>query len=174
MLGDNPRLARVLSTAAALGGWDGGGPGSMMGLAAHSAFGSHAATIVEVEIGDQNGRGQHVQVKQAICAVDCGRIINPEIVRQQVEGGLMFGIAAATGSRIAVERGLVAARGFGQLGLPTLAGSPEIIVELIESEEDPGGVTELSVPTAAPAIANALFALTGRRLRSLPLRIGGR
>lgn len=174
MLGDNPRLARVLSTAAALGGWDGGGAGSMMGLAAHSAFGSHVATMVEVEIGDGSGRAQQVRVKRATCAVDCGRIVNPEIVRQQIEGGLMFGIAAATGSRIAVERGLVTAHGFGQLGLPTLASSPEIIVELVESEEDPGGVTELSVPTAAPAIANALFALTGRRLRSLPLEIGSR
>ncbi|MDB5699362.1 MAG: isoquinoline 1-oxidoreductase [Alphaproteobacteria bacterium] len=171
MLGENPRLARALSSAAALGGWDGGGPGSMMGIAAHSAFGSHAATLVEVEIDSQSG-AQRVRVTRAVCAVDCGRIVNPDIVRQQIEGGLMFGIGAATGNRIAIERGLVTARGFGQLGLPTMASTPDIIVELIASDEDPGGVTELAVPTAAPAIANALFALTGRRIRSLPLEIG--
>jgi isoquinoline 1-oxidoreductase beta subunit len=169
MLGDNPRLARVITTAATLGGWDGGGEGSSMGLAAHSAFGSHAALVVDVEIDGK----QQIRVKRAVCAVDCGRIINPEIVRQQIEGGIVFGIAGATGRAISLERGLPTARGFGELGLPLLANSPEVTVELIPNEEEPGGVTELAVPPVAPAIANALFALTGRRLRSLPLVVGG-
>jgi isoquinoline 1-oxidoreductase beta subunit len=168
MLGENPRLAQCLSTAAALGGWDGGPLGSALGIAAHSAFGSHIATLVEIEVEPD----QRIRVLRAVCAVDCGRIVNPNIVRQQVEGGLLFGIAAATGNAIRFDNGMVAARGFGHFDYPKLARSPEVTVELIPSEEPPGGVTELGVPTAAPAIANALFALTGRRVRTLPLSIG--
>ncbi|MGZ8286589.1 MAG: molybdopterin cofactor-binding domain-containing protein [Allosphingosinicella sp.] len=169
MLGDNPRLARCLTTAATLGGWDGGIPGSALGIACHSAFGSHIAALVEVEVTAE----QDVRVLRAVCAVDCGRIVNPDLVRQQVEGGLIFGIAAATGKAIGFEGGRPDARGFAHFGFPTLAASPEVTVELLESEEEPGGATELGVPVAAPAIANALHALTGRRLRSLPLRVGG-
>jgi isoquinoline 1-oxidoreductase beta subunit len=168
MLGDNPRLARVLSTAAALGGWDGGVPGSAMGIAAHSAFGSHVATLVEVSVG----KDQRIRVSRAVCAVDCGRVINPEIVKQLIEGGIVYGIAGATGNRIEFESGLPNVRSLGALGLPRLADSPEVTVEIIESEEDSGGVTELGVPTVAPAIANAIFASTGQRLRSLPLQMG--
>jgi isoquinoline 1-oxidoreductase beta subunit len=169
MLGDNPRLARCLTTAATLGGWDGGVPGSSLGIACHSAFGSHIAALVEVEVTAE----QNVRVLRAVCAVDCGRVVNPDLVRQQIEGGLVFGIAAATGRAIGFEGGRPDARGFGDFGFPTLAASPEVTVELVESEEEPGGATELGVPVAAPAIANALHALTGRRLRSLPLRVGG-
>jgi isoquinoline 1-oxidoreductase beta subunit len=168
MLGDNPRLARCLQTAAALGGWDGGQSGSSMGLAAHSAFGSHIAALVEVEIEAD----QRVRVLRAVCAVDCGRVVNPTIVAQQVEGGLLFGIAAASANPIRYANGRPSARGFGHLGFPTLARSPDVSVEIVPSEEEPGGVTELAVPVAAPAIANALFALTGRRLRTLPLVVG--
>jgi isoquinoline 1-oxidoreductase beta subunit len=169
MLGENPRLARCLTQAATIGGWDGGPPGSSMGLACHSAYGSHVATLVEVEVTAE----QKARVLRAVCAVDCGRIVNPNIVRQQIEGGLLFGIAAATGAPIEFEQGRPLAYGFGGLGFPTLATSPEVTVELLESEDEPCGVTELAVPTAAPAIANALHALTGRRLRALPLVIGG-
>jgi isoquinoline 1-oxidoreductase beta subunit len=170
MLADNPRLARVLATVTAIGGWNGGISGTGIGLAAHSAFGSHAALLVEVEVD----KDLKVKVNRAVCAVDCGRIVNPEIVRQQIEGGIMFGIAAATGAPIVFEGGLPTASGFKHLGLPTLARTPEIVVELISSEEASGGVTELGVPPVAPAIANALFALTGQRLRTLPLQIGSK
>jgi isoquinoline 1-oxidoreductase beta subunit len=169
MLGDNPRLARCLTTAATIGGWDGGPPGGSMGIACHSAFGSHIATLVEVEVTAE----QRIRVLRAVCAVDCGRIVNPDIVKQQVEGGLVFGIAAATGEAIGFENGRPNLRGLHQFGFPVLAGSPEVSVELLESEDEPGGATELAVPTAAPAVANALHALTGRRLRALPLRVGG-
>jgi isoquinoline 1-oxidoreductase beta subunit len=165
MLGGNARLARCLTTAATLGGWDGGPPGSGMGIACHSAFGSHAAALVEVEIAADQG----IRVLRAVCAVDCGRIVNPGIVRQQIEGGLVFGIAAATGRPIGFEGGRPDSRGFGQFDFPALAHSPDVTVELIDSDEEPGGVTELAVPLAAPAVANALHALTGRRRRTLPL-----
>ena len=168
MLGDNPRLARVLTTAATLGGWDGGMAGSAMGLAAHSAYGSYAATLLEISIGSD----QRIRVDRAVCAVDVGRVVNPEIVKQLIEGGIVYGIAGATGRPIGFERGLPVVRSLGALGLPRLADSPEVMVEILPSEEDPGGCTELAVPTVAPAIANAVFASTGQRLRSLPLVIG--
>ena len=168
MLGGNPRLARVLTTAATLGGWDGGAPGSAMGIAAHSAFGSHVATMVEVEVGGN----QRIRVTRAVAAVDVGRVINPEIVHQLIEGGIIHGISGATGTPIGFARGVPLQRSLGALGLPRLADTPEITVEILESEDDPGGVTELGVPTVAPAIANAIFASTGQRLRSLPLVIG--
>lgn len=168
LLTAHPRLARALSTATALGGWDGGPAGSGMGIAASSAYGSHIATLVEIEVrGDQR-----IRVLRAVCAVDCGRVVNPDLVRQQVEGGLIFGIAAAVGPRLDYQSGMPTARTLGDLALPTLATSPQVTVELIASDEPPGGVTELAVPTAAPAIANALHALTGERVRRLPLAIG--
>lgn len=167
MLGDNPRLARCLSTAAAHGEWDGGQRGSSKGIAAFSNFGSHIATVVEVEV--EAGRG--LRVLRAVSAVDCGRVINPNLVRQQIEGGLLYGISAASGIPIDFSGGRPTPRGFGDLGILNLANAPEITVELIDSDEASGGVTELAVPTAAPALANALFALTGRRLRRIPLEL---
>lgn len=168
MLGGNPRLARVLSTAAMLGGWDGGQRGSSMGIACHSAYGSHVATLVEVEVTE----AQRVRVRRAVAAVDCGRVVNPAIVRQLVEGGIVHGISGATGNPIVLEQGLPDRMHLRDLALPRLADSPEVTVEIIPSEEEPGGVTELGVPSVAPAIANAIYALTGERLRSLPLVLG--
>ncbi|WP_106638551.1 molybdopterin cofactor-binding domain-containing protein [Allosphingosinicella vermicomposti] len=165
MLGGNPRLARVLSTAANLGGWDGGATGGALGLACHAAYGSYAALLVEISVAG----GQRIKVERAVCAVDCGRVINPEIVRQQIEGGLIYGIAAACGAPIGFEGGLPTVRTLSGLRFPRLADAPDVTVEIMPSEDDPGGVTELTVPLAAPAIANALFAASGQRLRSLPL-----
>ena len=165
MLGGNTRLAQCLSTAAALGGWDGGGAGSRMGLAAHSAFGSHIGLLIEAEFDAL----RRVRVNRAVAAVDCGRVVNPTIVGQLIEGGIMHGIAAAAGRPISFQGGLPSAKAFSDLGLPRLADSPEVSVEIIPSQEPPGGVTELGVPPVAPALANALFASTGRRLRTLPL-----
>lgn len=164
MLGGNTRLAQCLSTAAALGGWDGGVAGSRMGLAAHSAFGSHIGLLVEAEFDAL----RRVRVNRVVAAVDCGRVVNPTIVGQLIEGGIMHGIAAAAGRPISFQGGLPSAKAFSDLGLPRLADSPEVSVEIIPSQEPPGGVTELGVPPVAPALANALFASTGRRLRTLP------
>lgn len=168
MLGANPRLARVLAAAGALGGWDGGAPGSAMGIACHSAFGSHVATLVEVSVGED----QRIRVVRAAAAVDCGRIINPDIVRQQIEGGIVHAIAGASASPIRLEGGIPVQRRIGDLGLLGLSQSPEIKIEIVASGSEPGGASELGVPSVAPAIANAVFALTGQRLRSLPLVLG--
>jgi isoquinoline 1-oxidoreductase beta subunit len=124
--------------------------------------------LVEAEVGGD----QRIRVSRAVCAVDVGRVVNPEIVRQLIEGGIIYGIAGATGRPITFDRSVPLQRSLGGLGLPRLADTPEITVEILESEEDPGGVTELGVPTVAPAIANAIFASTGQRLRALPLVMG--
>jgi isoquinoline 1-oxidoreductase beta subunit len=168
MLVDRPRLSRALSIAAARGGWDGGGPGSGQGLAAHSAFGSHIAMLVEARLDDN----RRIAVDRVVAAVDCGRIVNPDIVRQQIEGGVVFALGAATGGALTLTNGLVDQRNFDALKLPRLADCPEIVNELINNGESPGGVSELAVPPFAPALANALFSATGQRLRQLPLRIG--
>ncbi|HMI41695.1 MAG TPA: molybdopterin cofactor-binding domain-containing protein, partial [Sphingomicrobium sp.] len=161
MLGGNLRLAHAISTAAGIGGWDGGGAGSSLGLAASSAFGSHIGLLAEAHIGDD----QRVKVTRLVAAVDCGRIVNPGLVRQQVEGGLLAALAQATVGQPEFVAGLPIARA---LRLPHLAGTPSIEVELIPSREAPGGVSGLGATVLAPAVANALAAAAGRRLRNLP------
>lgn len=169
MLGGNPRFARVLTAAAALGGWDGGGPGSVQGLAAHACAGSIAAVVVEVRVAE----GQLIRVNKITAVVDVGAVINPDLVRQQVEGGLLWGIAHATGAPVAITGGLAVPRDLGALGLPRLADTPATQIEILPSLEPSGGAEEIAAPPVAPAIANALFAATGQRLRTLPLRLGG-
>jgi isoquinoline 1-oxidoreductase beta subunit len=168
MLGGQVRLARCLSTAAALGGWDGGVRGSAQGIACHAFRGSYIAVLAEAQVGD----GGRIKVDRLVAAVDCGRMINPDLVRQQIEGGLLFGMAAALGASTAVARNLPTTRGFAGLDLPLLDDTPDITVEFIRSDDAPGGVGDLGVPAVAPAIANALQSATGRRIRRLPLRIG--
>jgi isoquinoline 1-oxidoreductase beta subunit len=169
MLGGSTRLAHCLATVTALGGWEGGEAGSGQGIAAHSCFGSHVAMLIEAHVG----KDQRIVVDRVVAAVDCGRVINPEIVRQQIEGGIIWGLAGALGARISFTRGLVDQRNFDTLGLPHLADAPEIRLEIMPSREAPGGVGEIAVPPVAPALANALFAATGKRLRRLPLTVGG-
>lgn len=158
-----PRLVRCLSTAAALGGWEGGVPGSGQGIACHSFRGSHIAVLAEAHFD-----GDRPRVDRLVAAVDCGRQINPDLILQQIEGGLLFGMAAALGGATGFARGEATARHLGHLRLPVLADTPDITVELIRSEAAPGGVSELAVPPVAPAIANALQAAAGFRLRHLP------
>ena len=165
MLGGEPRLARCLSTAAALGGWDGGVAGSGQGIAAHAFRGSYIAVMAEAHMSAD----QRPVVDRLVAAVDCGAQINPDIVAQQIEGGLIFGLAAALGASTGFTRGLADARGFDTVALPRLAATPDVTVEIIRSDEAPGGVGELGVPAVAPAIANALHASTGYRIRNLPL-----
>ncbi|GAA0735670.1 xanthine dehydrogenase family protein molybdopterin-binding subunit [Sphingomonas japonica] len=164
MLGQQARLVRCLSTVGTLGGWQGGIPGSGQGIACHSFRGSYIAVLAEARM-----EGARVRVDRLVAAVDCGRQVNPDLVLQQIEGGLMFAVAAATGGSTTMSAGLADTRALSQLGLPTLATMPEIVVEVIRSDADPGGVGELAVPAVAPAIGNALMAATGVRRRSLPL-----
>ncbi|MEO5640510.1 MAG: molybdopterin cofactor-binding domain-containing protein [Sphingomicrobium sp.] len=163
MLGGNVRLAKAIMTAAAIGQWDGGAAGSMMGLACSSAFGSHIGLLAQARIGSD----QRVVVDRLVAAVDCGRAINPGLVRQQVEGGLLAALALATAPAPAFVAGMARARPLRSLGLERLAGTPKVEVELIPSTESAGGVSGLAATVLAGAVGNALAA-SGRRLRSLP------
>ncbi|MEO6248071.1 MAG: molybdopterin cofactor-binding domain-containing protein [Sphingomicrobium sp.] len=168
MLGGNVRLAKAIMTAAAIGQWDGGGSGSVMGLACANAFGSHIGLLAVARIGE----GQRVVVDRLVAAVDCGRAVNPGLVRQQVEGGLLAALTLATAPAPIFVAGMPRARPLRLLGLERLAGTPKIEVEIIPSKEPPGGVSGLGYPVLAAAVGNALAA-GGRRLRSLPFDPSG-
>ena len=164
MLGGSPRLAQALMTAAAIGGWDGGGPGSNLGLACASRFGSSIALLAEATIGaDQN-----IKVSRLVAAVDAGRIVNPNLVRQQIEGGLLAALAAATVPSPPYIAGMPQAVPMREKRFERLHDVPKIEVELIRSDEEPGGVSGLGMAVLAPAVANAIAAGTGKRLRNLP------
>ncbi|NJC33913.1 isoquinoline 1-oxidoreductase beta subunit [Sphingomonas jejuensis] len=164
MLGGAPRLARCLTTVTASGGWQGGGAGSAQGIACFSGWGSHIAVLADARL-----EGNRPVVQRLVAVADVGQAINPDVVRQQIEGGLLWGAASVVGMAGGFQQGLGSVRSLGATGLPTLANSPEVTVDLIRSDEPPGGASELGVPAAAPAIANALFAATGRRFRRLPM-----
>ncbi len=164
MLGANPRLARCVSTAASLGGWDGGAQGSTMGIAACAAYGAFIGLLADASIGPD----QRIAVHRLVAVVDCGRIANAGILRQQIESGLIWGVGQATVGTPALVAGVPKSRAIGGVGLPRIAGMPNIHVELIPSSANPGGVSGLGPAVIAPALANAIFAGSGRRLRSLP------
>ncbi len=172
MLGGDRRMVGVLQAAARLARWDGGSansPGSSgQGLACHrigdSATGGRIACVATA------GRGEGgVRVTKLSCAVDIGRIVNLDIARQQIEGGLVFGMAMAMGASTDYADGLPTNGRLADLNLPTLADCPQIEIDFIASQEAPADPGELGVAVAAPAIANALFSATGLRLRRLPL-----
>ncbi len=165
ILAGNPRLAQCLTKVTARGGWEGGAQGTSQGLACHSMQGSHIAVMAEAIMGE-DGRAK---VRKLVAVADVGRVLNPDIARQQIEGGLLFGMGLATGVPIEMKGRYPEPRRLGALGLPLLADMPEISVELIRSKESPGGLGELAVSPVAPAIANAIFAGSGQRLRVLPL-----
>lgn len=164
MLGGNPRLAHCLSTATAMGGWQGGVSGSGQGIAARMAGGAYAALMVEAAMD-----GDRLGVSRMVAAVDVGDQVNPDIARQQVEAGLIYGLAYAMGAAVPYKGGLPTRAMLGRMNLPRLADIGEVTVELIRSTAPAAGVTDLAAPLVAPAIANALFTWTGQRLRRLPL-----
>ena len=164
MLGGNGRLARCLQAAARLATWDGGVPGSTMGIAGASAFGSHIGLVALASIGED----QRVKVHRLIAAVDCGRVVNSRVAQQQVQAGLIWAAAQATIPSPEWVAGLPRARPIGGIALPRLGDAPEVVVEMIGSSEDPGGLSGLGTLPVAPAIANAIYAGSGKRLRALP------
>ena len=164
MLGGNPRLAHCLTTVGAMGGWQGGIEGSGQGLAVHEINGAYIAVMVEAAID-----GNKLNVSRIVAAVDGGEQVNPDIARQQVESGLLFGLATAMGASVPYAKGLPTRAILSRMGLPQLQDIGEITVELIRSTAPPAGLSDIGAPAVAPAIANALFTVTGQRFRQLPL-----
>lgn len=164
LLTKQPRHAGVLRLAAERAGWGRRLPnGRGMGLAMHASFGSFAAMVAEVSLVKGEPR-----VHRAVIALDCGTVVNPDTVRAQLEGAVVFGLSAALYSRITIERGATVESNFDGHRILRLPETPVIEVHLVPSTEPPGGVGEPGVPVVAPAVANALFAATGRRWRRMP------
>jgi isoquinoline 1-oxidoreductase subunit beta len=172
MLGDDLRLAQCLQRASRLGEWGGGAPGSGQGLACHRMGDPVTGGCIALVATAVAGTGG-VRVEKIAAAVDIGRVVNRDIAMQQIEGGLLYGVGLALGSEVEYQRGLPAQSRLAALGLPTLADSPQIRIDLIESDAEPFDPGELPLAPVAPAIANALFSATGLRLRRLPLLSGG-
>ncbi|MEM8935099.1 MAG: molybdopterin cofactor-binding domain-containing protein [Pseudomonadota bacterium] len=165
----NPRLKAVVELAAAKSGWRRPPPaGRYRGFAVHNTYGTRVAQVAEISVEDGL-----ISVRRVICAVDCGVVVNPDIVRAQMESGIIFGITAALYGKIDFDNGAVVQSNFHDYPVLRINESPEIEVHLIESDDEPSGVGEPGLPPIAPAIANAVFAATGERLRTLPLEIRG-
>ena len=168
MLGQDIRLATCLQRAATLAEWSGGRGGSGQGLACHRmTLNEREGRIALVASARRDERG--IRVDKLTAVLDIGRIVNLDIARQQVEGGLLFGLGLARGQTTAYADGLPLSGRLSQLGLPVLADCPEIEVEFMEGDGPPFDPGELGVAVAAPAIANALFSAGGTRMHTLPL-----
>lgn len=168
LLAGSPRHLGVLNLVARESGWGTPAPaGRFRGLALHDSFGSFVAQVAEVSV--QAGA---VRVHRVVCAVDCGQVVNPDIVKAQMEGGIVFGLTAALKGRVTLERGRVKQSNFHDYPLLTMREMPVIEVHIVPSRLEPGGVGEPATPPIAPAVVNAVFAATGQRVRQLPLSLG--
>jgi isoquinoline 1-oxidoreductase beta subunit len=169
LLADKPRHRKVLETAAREAGWGQKlPPGSGRGIALRASFGSIVAQVAEVSVPD----GQTLQVKRVTCAIDCGPVVNPAIVRMQMESGIIYGLSAALYGEITLADGAVEQSNFSDYDAVRLAEAPVMSVHLVDGGSSfVGGVGEPGTPPIAPAVANAVFAATGKRLYNLPLRL---
>ena len=166
LLADNPRTLRALEVAAERSGWGSAIPdGKARGIAC-SSFLSHSAQVTEVSLDAR----KRVHIDRIVFALDCGIAVNPDLIRAQVEGGLLFGLSAAAWGEVVLGEGggEIATQNFDRYPIVRMRSVPQIELHLIESTESPTGVGEVSVPSVAPALANAIAALTGTRIRRLP------
>jgi isoquinoline 1-oxidoreductase beta subunit len=167
LLSQSPRHRAVLEKAAHLAHWGTPLPaGRGRGIALVECFETIVAEVAEVEVS-----GSGIKVHRVCAAVDCGNVINPDTAAAQIEGGILFGLSAALFNEIQIREGRVVQKNFSDYPMPKLADMPRIAVEFIDSGAALGGLGEPGVPPIAPAIANAVFAATGKRLRTLPLRM---
>ncbi len=167
LLARAPRMRGVLELAAEKAGWGGALPaGRGRGIAVHESFGSFVAHVAEVSA--DAGR---IRVHRMVCAVDCGICVNPLGVRAQMESAIAFGLGAALYGEVSMKEGRVVESNFHDYRILRLHEMPQIDVHIVDSREKSGGAGEPGTPPVAPAVANAVFALTGKRLRDLPLRL---
>jgi isoquinoline 1-oxidoreductase subunit beta len=164
---DPARLRGVLELAAEKAGWGKPLPkGRGRGIAAFASFGSYFAEVAEVTV-----KGGEFKIDRIVAAVDCGQIVNPESVRSQTEGAIIFGLSAALKNEITIKNGAVEQSNFDGYDPIRINEAPPIEVHLVSGKEDPGGMGEPGLPPIAPAVANAIFAASGQRLRKLPFQL---
>ncbi|HEX5430996.1 MAG TPA: xanthine dehydrogenase family protein molybdopterin-binding subunit [Bryobacteraceae bacterium] len=166
LLAKTPRLLGVLNLAAEKAGW--GKPlakGHAQGVAVVNNIGSFNAQVSEVSI--EKGK---LRVHRVVCAIDCGQTVNPAIIEQQVQSGIVYGLSAVLKGEITIERGRVKQQNFNTYDVLRIDEMPVVEVYIVPSTKAPGGIGEATTPSTAPAVVNALFALTGKRVRKLPIR----
>ncbi|WP_146908112.1 xanthine dehydrogenase family protein molybdopterin-binding subunit [Arenimonas daejeonensis] len=167
LLKDHPRHLGALNLAAEKSGWGTPLPeGRARGIAVHESFGSFVAQVAEVSV--ENGR---IRVHRVVCALDCGVAVNPGSIAAQIDSGVAFGLGAALHSRLSFKDGRVQESNYHDYRVLRLNEMPVVETHIVPSTERPGGVGEPGTPPIAPAVANAVFALTGQRLRELPLQL---
>jgi isoquinoline 1-oxidoreductase beta subunit len=167
LLVQEPRMRAVLELAAEKAGWDPAKPlpkGRGRGIAVAEAFKTFVAQVAEVSVDNEG----NVKVERVVCAVDCGTPINPDVIVAQMEGGIGFGLGAALHSAITLKDGKVEQNNFDGYQVLRIAEMPKVEVHIVQSGEAPTGVGEPGVAPVGPAVANAIFAATGKRLHSLP------
>jgi isoquinoline 1-oxidoreductase beta subunit len=166
LLGKSPRARNVLDTAVQAAGWGSKSlpPGQGRGVSVMNAFGSFFSMVVDVTV-DQG----EVTVNHVVCAVDCGMVVNPNTIEAQVQGGIIFGITAALYSEITIKDGRVQQSNFTDYRILRIDQTPNIDVHIVKSTEAPGGIGEPGTAALAAALANAIYAATGKRLRQLPV-----
>ena len=167
LLGKQPRVLGVLNLAAEKAGWGTPLPeGVGRGVSVQFAMGTYLSQIAEVEVSKEG----EVKVRRVVCAVDCGQIVNPDTIVAQIEGGIIFGISAALWGEITLKGGRVEQHNFNDYRVLRINEAPVIEVHLVKNGEAPGGIGEPGTIGIAPAMANAIFALTGKRIRKLPIK----
>lgn len=166
-LGEDKRYRGVIDLVAEKSNWNGKNePGRLKGLAVHKSFGTYVAQVADLRV-DKNG---DYKVERVVCVVDCGVAINPDVIRAQMEGGIGYGLSPTLMSQITINNGAVVESNFDQQQVLRIEDMPEIDVHIIPSAEAPTGVGEPGTPVIGPAVANALFAMTGQAQSKLPLR----
>jgi CO/xanthine dehydrogenase Mo-binding subunit len=166
LLKGEPRLQNVLKLAAEKAGWGSSPPeGLYRGLAALNFHQTMLAFVVEISVDKNEG----VRVHRVICALDCGIVINPKIVEAQIKGGIVFGLTATLKSKITIQNSQVVQRNFDDFPLLRMDEMPEVQVHIVPSMDPPHGIGESAVPLIGPAVANAVYAATGKRIRKLPI-----
>jgi isoquinoline 1-oxidoreductase beta subunit len=166
LLDKSPRAKAVLDLAAEKAGWGRQLPkGTGRGVSVQFAFATYMAQVAEVEVSKEGA----VRVRRVVCAVDCGTPVNPDTIRAQIEGGIMFGLTAALYGEITVKDGRVEQTNFDTYQMLRINEAPAIEVYIVQSSEPPGGIGETGTSAVPAAVTNAIFAATGKRLRKLPV-----